>query len=142
MNRRAWHARAYRRSPRIPMPTAAQGYVTEVAEPTSAPTPALIARVDVAGNDDAGCPRYKTPRCHGGCGREEQPPRQRPMRSAAADGGSSTLPLVALVVAPLKDEADVAGNASAAPRHEQRRAARERAGIRRALRARRPENIA
>ena len=55
--------------------------------------------------------------------------RMVPLRSAAADGGTLTLPLVALVVAPLKDEADVAGDADAAPRHGHRRAARERAGM-------------
>ena len=49
--------------------------------------------------------------------------------------GTSTLPLVALTVTPLIEVSDVAGNASAAPRHEQRRAARERAGMRQALRA-------
>ena len=65
------------------------GYVTEVAEPTSAPTPTLIARADVAGNDDAGPTRYKTPRCHGGCGREEQPPRQRPYAESLRYGGST-----------------------------------------------------
>ena len=57
------------------------------------------------------------------------------MRSAAEYGVTSTLPLVALVVAPLIEEATVIGDANAAPRHGHRRAARERAGIRAALRA-------
>ena len=67
-------------------------------------------------------------------GRAGSTPRL-PGRSAAADGGTSTLPLFAPIVAPLIEVSDVAGNASAAPRHEQRRAARERAGMRQALRA-------
>ena len=44
-------------------------------------------------------------------------------------------PLATLAPAPLIEEATVIGDADAAPRHEQRRAARERAGIRAALRA-------
>lgn len=36
------------RLPHIPMPTAAPGYVMELAELSSPPTPALFARADVA----------------------------------------------------------------------------------------------
>ena len=92
-----------------------------------------FARADVAGNDDADRTRYQTPAST----RKLRSTLRAcpPMRSAAGDGGTLTLPLVALVVAPLIEEATVIGDADAAPRHGHRRAARERAGIRAALRA-------
>ena len=84
---------ALRASPRIPMPTAAPGYVMPHAKrgACGTPSPALFARADVAGNAPGPSPHYQTPRCHGGCEEDppslklrrtrEQPPRQRPERN-------------------------------------------------------------
>jgi len=80
----------------------------------------------VAGNAPGHCPPYEDPRLYTMAAR----------RRAAIEPSAhveclrrQTLPLVALVVAPLIEEATAIGDAEAAPRHEQRRAARERAGM-------------
>ena len=124
--------RAYRRSPRIPMPTAAPGYVTEVAEPTSAPTPALFARADVAGNATRSLPALlPSGPCTERCAEVEQLPRQRPpgaecrrgRRHLDAPAGRSYSGTA------IRMKQTWLGDANAAPRHGQRRAARERAGM-------------
>ena len=64
-----------------------------------------FARADVAGNDDADRTRYQTPAST----RKLRSTLRAcpPMRSAAADGGTSTLPLVAPTVrAPLIGESE------------------------------------
>ena len=71
----------------------------------------------------------RPPLAHDGCEKKSSHRAKRPMRSAAADGVTSTLPLVAPTMAPLSVNPNVIGDADAAPRHGHRRAARERAGM-------------
>jgi len=121
----------------IPMPTAASGLCHGSCclsacifggEPTSTPNPTALSLADVADNDDADRPHYqeKTPACHDGCEK-----RGAAIAPSALYGmpPAATLPLVAFIEAPLSVNPDVADNVNAAPRHEHRRAARERAGI-------------
>ena len=112
----------------LPMPTAASGYVMPHAKKGACgtPSPSLFPRADVAGNAPGRCPHYQTLACSRWLRRG---------RSAIAPSAHveclrrQTLPLVAPTVAPLIEESTVIGDANAAPRHEQRRAARERAGM-------------
>ena len=73
------------------------------------PAPTLLVKTTVVARVT------KTPACHLRCGGIGA--AKLPMRSAAADGVTSTLPLVASTVAPLIEEATVIGDANAAPRH-------------------------
>ena len=96
---------------RIPMPTAAPGYVMPHAKrgACGTPTPSLIARADVAGNADGPCPHCYPP----GLARKlrgSQLPRQA-LRERNASGGRRSrwslllYPLATLAPrAPLVDE--------------------------------------
>ena len=130
MNQRVQHARRYTSRPVLRCRRPPPGYVMEVAEPTSTPNPAAFPRVDVTGNDNADRPALPDPPlAQDGCEKKSSHRAKRPIGMPPA----ATLPLVALIVAPLSVNPNVIGNANAAPRHEHRRAARERAGIRHAL---------
>jgi hypothetical protein len=99
---------------RSAVPYAAPGYVMELAEPSSTPTPALFARADVAGNDDGGRPRCYPPGLARHVRRKGHVARQA-LRVRNASGGRRSLRSLLQCGLRSSVKSNVAGNASAAP---------------------------